>query len=68
MNEDDKLIIFYKTSNYIRFACFVEDISQDIELDTLLSDGWKLISHTIVEKDTGFDNIKDRFNQYILKK
>jgi len=68
MNEDDKIIILYKTSNYIRFASFVDEIAQDIELDKLLSDGWHLISHTVVEKDTGLDNIKDRFNQYILKK
>lgn len=68
MNENDKIIILYKTSNYIRFASFVDDIEQDIELDKLLSDDWKLISHTVVEKDTGLDNLKDRFNQYILKK
>jgi len=68
MNENDKIIILYKTSNYIRFASFVDDIEQDIELDKLLCDGWKLISHTVVEKDTGLDNLKDRFNQYILKK
>ena len=68
MNENETTIILYKTSNYIRFASFIEDINQDIELDKLLQDNWKLISHTIVEKDTGLDNIKDRFNQYILKK
>lgn len=68
MNENDKIIILYKTSNYIRFASFVDDIEQDIELDKLFSDGWELLSHTVVEKDTGLDNLKDRFNQYILKR
>ncbi len=68
MNEDDGIIILYKTAKYIRFAAFVEDTAQDIELDTLLSNGWNLISHTIVEKDTGLDNVKDRYNQYILTK
>ena len=68
MNEDDGIIILYKTAKYIRFAAFVEDTAQDIELDTLLSNGWNLLSHTIVEKDTGLDNVKDRYNQYILTK
>ncbi|PIF04725.1 MAG: hypothetical protein CSA86_00800 [Arcobacter sp.] len=66
--DEDKIIILYKTGDYIRFASFVDDIAQDIELNKLLNTGWDLVSHTIVEKDTGLDNIKDRFNQYILKK
>jgi len=67
MNEDG-IVILYKTSNYIRFVALVDNIMQDIELDRLLNNGWTLVSHTVVEQDTNNNNLKDRYNQYILQK
>jgi len=66
MNDD--IIIFYKSSTYIRFASLMDNTAQDLELIRLLEDGWKLVSHTVVEQDTDFDNLKDRYNQYILQR
>jgi len=65
--DKDGIIVIYKTSNYIRFVALVDNIIQDLELDRLLNEGWKLISHTVVEQDTDAENLKDRYNQYILK-
>jgi len=66
MNEDG-IIVIHKTSTYLRFVALVDNIMQDLELDRLLNEGWTLVSHTVVEQDTDAENLKDRYNQYILK-